>query len=338
MISKKLSPTFKKSIFALMTAIVCTTLIIIIYFWEKPGKIFGIILFTLIAMFAIFEFVKSFRLPIWAKLFIPLSSVFIMLTPLNNDFINFINVDNETLTQLPDFGSPYPEYALILIQLIQSQFKFSIAAIPFIAFPILIILILIPCLFSEDKSKIFSNFLTIFIVVILTSFAVKFLLYFTILQFSLILILMSSVILTDSLAYFVGKLLGNKFFIRKLAPTISPNKTIEGAIAGYVGGFLFLFIFFWLNFSRIKYGFDSGINFGKLSEFDPLILLIVIPIIVPLIAILGDLLFSFIKRRLEIKDFSNLIPSHGGLLDRFDSLILVIFVFGTLIAILGLLI
>ncbi|MDK2819256.1 MAG: phosphatidate cytidylyltransferase [Mycoplasmataceae bacterium] len=335
MVLKNINPIAKKSLFALITAIICTMLIVFIYFWGKPGKIFGIILFTLISIFAVFEFVKSFQLPFWAKVFLSLSSVFVVLTPLNNDFINFINVDNKILTQLPNENWPNPEYSSILIELIQEQFSFSVASVPFIGFPILIILILIPCLFIKDKSKILSSFFTILIIVILISFATKFLLYLTILQFSLILILISSVILTDSLAYFGGKLFGNKIFKRKLAPNISPNKTIEGAIAGFVGSFLFLLLFFWLNYAKINYGFDQGINFGKLSELDPLILLIIIPIIVPIFAILGDLLFSFTKRRQEIKDFSNLIPSHGGLLDRFDSLIMVIFVFGILIAILG---
>ncbi|MGL4252198.1 MAG: phosphatidate cytidylyltransferase [Metamycoplasmataceae bacterium] len=321
MLLEKMNPVAKKSLFAIITAVLCVTLILLIYYLGTPGKIFGLIIFTLLGIFAIYEFCHPFSIPQWAKFIIPLSTILIILTPFNERFIEFINTPNNELTSL-DPNSPY---ANILVELIRDQFKFSILEIPGIGFPIVAGIILIPCLFSKERKRIFPTFFALLAGTILITFAIKILFYLLILQFSLTLTLISSVILVDILGYFGGKYFGNKIFKMKLAPKISPNKTIEGAIIGYVVAAIFLFIIFWLNFVQIP----GGVNFGKLaSSIDPIVLLLTIPFFTPITAIMGDLLFSFVKRKLQIKDFSNLIPSHGGVLDRFDSLILVLFVFG----------
>ncbi|MGL6125029.1 MAG: phosphatidate cytidylyltransferase [Metamycoplasmataceae bacterium] len=320
MFLEKMNPVAKKSLFALIVAILCVTLILLIYYLETPGKILGIISFSLIAMFTIYEFCKPFDIPKWIKFVIPLSTIFIILTPFNSEFLQFINTPNSELVSL----DPDSEFLNILVDLVKEQFKFSIWDIPGIGFPILAGMIFVPCLFLKNKRKIFPTFLILLIGTILITFSIKFLMYFTILQFSLTLTLIAAVVIVDTLAYFGGKLFGNKLFKIKLAPKISPNKTIEGAIIGYTFSAAFLFTIFWLNFIQIP----GGINFGKLGSIDPLVILLTVPFFTPITAILGDLLFSFAKRKLEIKDFSNLIPTHGGILDRFDSLILVLFVFG----------
>ena len=63
MLIKKLNPVAKKSLFALVIAIICVTLITLIYFLETPGKILGLTVFSLIAIFTTFEFCKSFAIP-----------------------------------------------------------------------------------------------------------------------------------------------------------------------------------------------------------------------------------------------------------------------------------
>lgn len=112
--------------------------------------------------------------------------------------------------------------------------------------------------------------------------------------------------LADSGAYFAGMLFGK----HKLCPAISPKKTVEGAIGGLVCGFLGSilvgFVFTWI------YG-DVSINF---------IPLIIIGLINPIVSIFGDLTFSIIKRACDIKDYGSIMPGHGGMLDRFDSIIL----------------
>jgi len=121
----------------------------------------------------------------------------------------------------------------------------------------------------------------------------------------LVLLPVVSTVFTDSGAYFVGVFMGkNKAF-----PTISPNKTVEGFIGGIIIGTLAVVI----------YG-------AILESSTPL------NIIIPAIAVygfigaivteLGDLLFSLIKRKCGIKDYGKLIPGHGGILDRLDSMVL----------------
>ena len=107
---------------------------------------------------------------------------------------------------------------------------------------------------------------------------------------------------TDTFAYFIGSAIGK----HKLIPKVSPNKSIEGAIGGIVGCLIITLIYF--------YFLELPIN-----------ALVVIFIIISSIAgQIGDLIASKIKRVTGIKDYAKLLPGHGGILDRFDSTILVI--------------
>lgn len=118
----------------------------------------------------------------------------------------------------------------------------------------------------------------------------------------------SVIIATDSFAYFGGILCGKLFKTHKLLEKISPNKTIEGALIGLV----FALITGWI---VARYTILSSL----LSGYKPLILAALISIS----GQIGDLLESMIKRDFKVKDSSALIPGHGGILDRFDSLIFV---------------
>jgi phosphatidate cytidylyltransferase len=110
--------------------------------------------------------------------------------------------------------------------------------------------------------------------------------------------------LTDSAAYFVGKYYGR----HKLAPKISPKKTWEGSIGGLVAGILTTIAFIhWLDYS-----FGYALFLG---------------VLISVVGQIGDLVESFVKRRCGVKDSGNLLPGHGGILDRFDSLLLVSIVF-----------
>lgn len=105
---------------------------------------------------------------------------------------------------------------------------------------------------------------------------------------------------TDTGAYFAGRYFGS----HKLNPRLSPKKTIEGSIGGIIlGGIL-----------SIVYGIIVNINLT-------LNMLIIICLVLTITGQIGDLTFSSMKRYFKVKDFSNLLPGHGGILDRFDAFI-----------------
>lgn len=115
--------------------------------------------------------------------------------------------------------------------------------------------------------------------------------------------------IADTGAYFAGSFWGK----HKLCPEISPKKTIEGVIGGFALNILAMMLFGYL-FHAIYYCYTVNISY---------ITLLIIGIGSTIMSILGDLSFSLIKRSCHIKDFSQAIPGHGGILDRFDSVIFV---------------
>lgn len=110
----------------------------------------------------------------------------------------------------------------------------------------------------------------------------------------------------DSAAYFVGRAFGK----HKLAPVISPNKTIEGALGGVAATVVLVELYALI--LDLAFGFHVNYLYGILYG-----------ILGSTVSILGDLSFSVIKRQMGIKDYGNLIPGHGGILDRFDSMMMV---------------
>ena len=110
---------------------------------------------------------------------------------------------------------------------------------------------------------------------------------------------------SDTCAYCVGMLIGK----HKMAPKLSPKKSIEGAVGGVVGAAL-LGAAYAAIMNRIMTGADAGV-----------IQYALICAVGALISMVGDLAASAIKRNHDIKDYGNLIPGHGGILDRFDSVI-----------------
>lgn len=111
----------------------------------------------------------------------------------------------------------------------------------------------------------------------------------------------------DTCAYCVGMLFGNK----KLAPVLSPKKSIEGAIGGVLGSAILAFVFAYI-FYRKGFLKTESLYIYPLTCFAAAVL-----------SIFGDLFASGIKRKFDIKDYGNFIPGHGGVLDRFDSIIFV---------------
>ena len=129
--------------------------------------------------------------------------------------------------------------------------------------------------------------------------------------FEYILLLALATFGTDTGAYFTGL----KFGKHKLNPRLSPKKTIEGSIGGMILG------------TVISSAYGAYIHIGEI----PLYLLIVSCFVLTITSQIGDLTFSSMKRTFEVKDFSQLLPGHGGILDRFDSILFNAMVFGLLL-------
>ena len=105
----------------------------------------------------------------------------------------------------------------------------------------------------------------------------------------------------DTFAYFTGYLFGK----HKMAPNISPKKTIEGAVGGVIGATVLCGVF------------------GSIFYRPQLVHCIVMGFVGAFFGMAGDLIASAFKRKMGIKDYGNIIPGHGGVMDRFDSVILV---------------
>ncbi|MBQ8062654.1 MAG: CDP-archaeol synthase [Clostridia bacterium] len=121
-------------------------------------------------------------------------------------------------------------------------------------------------------------------------------------------ITVATALFTDVFAYFTGV----KFGKTKMAPNLSPKKSWEGAIGGVVGVLLFMLLSLLL-FEKV---------FAKTSFFMPVWFYCITVVFISITSMFGDLMASLIKRYYGVKDYSNLIPGHGGIMDRFDSVIL----------------
>lgn len=121
----------------------------------------------------------------------------------------------------------------------------------------------------------------------------------------------------DIFAYFAGRALGGRFFSRKLAPSISPGKTWEGACGGMLGVVVCAFV--WRHL-------DATLPLGAASLYTRLgvvsaAFMVLALLFLATMSIVGDLVESLLKRSAGVKDSSGLLPGHGGVLDRVDALL-----------------
>ena len=125
-------------------------------------------------------------------------------------------------------------------------------------------------------------------------------------------------ILTDTFAYIIGMLIGK----HKIIPSVSPKKSVEGCIAGTIMGTIIPVVFY-------QTVIPSDLN---------IVSVIIMTLVLSILGQIGDLFFSKIKRENKIKDFSNIMPGHGGILDRVDSLTFIVLGYAVIVNIINLLI
>ncbi len=172
------------------------------------------------------------------------------------------------------------------------------------AIALIIMVLFIPLIIYKKNEYSFNSVTSLFGIILFIG-----IIYHSIINVRLgsiweLLYLLSITILTDTFAYIGGRLLGKN----KLLERISPNKTVEGSLIGTILA---------TSISSIFYLFiiNPGINVG---------IIILISFILSIIAQIGDLVFSAIKRYFKIKDYGKIMPGHGGVMDRIDSFLFVL--------------
>ena len=201
-------------------------------------------------------------------------------------------------------------YLLIIFSLVltynQNVFSYKIS-FQLISFVVLIYLL--PILLKDENKYNYDINDALYLVGSLIFINIAFNLVLVVRNYSLayLIYLLLITVITDTFALITGMYIGKN----KLAPTISPHKTIEGFVGGVLMGTFVATTFYYTVI-------DSSISIA---------ILILTTLFLSVVGQLGDLVFSSIKRTFNVKDFSNLIPGHGGILDRFDSLIFVILAF-----------
>jgi len=188
-------------------------------------------------------------------------------------------------------------------RLILALFAF-VASILFIIMCLLIIEIVLR--FKTEKQITFLQILAILCAGIVIPYLLSSLISLRTMPLGPMLVMLPivSAFLTDSGAYFVGMAMGK----RKVFPNISPNKTVEGFIGGLIIGTAGMVIY--------------GVILAFITPFTIVIAAFILyGVVGAVVTEFGDLAFSFIKRKCGVKDYGKLIPGHGGVLDRFDSMI-----------------
>ena len=175
------------------------------------------------------------------------------------------------------------------------------------------LVILLPLLVYGDNKKYNSNdAFHLLGIILFLGISFHYLIILRNISIHTLLYLLFITIMTDTFAHFFGVNVGKN----KLCPTISPNKTIEGMVGGTFFG-TFIGMVYYLTFV------NTSAN---------VLVVILITLFLSLVAQFGDLVFSMIKRKYDVKDYGNIMPGHGGVIDRLDSIIFAMLAFSYLVS------
>lgn len=196
-------------------------------------------------------------------------------------------------------------FEVLVYNRLQASYIHHQVGVSYAMIAITVLLLIIPSIF--DKKGNYTTKIALSFVGSIITIALFFNLLIIIRNLDkwLLLYLILIAVLTDTFAMIIGCLIGK----HKLIPAVSPKKSVEGSIAGSLVGTIVASIYY--------YSFiGDKINIG---------LLICMTLVLSILGQLGDLFFSKLKRENDIKDFSNIMPGHGGILDRLDSLSFIVF-------------
>ncbi len=255
----------------------------------------------------------SFLLPI-ATMVISLMTVYEI-----NHALGIKNIPFRVITMLAGCSFSIHELLLALVPA-YGEIKLNLVYL-FLIYGLVIYIIML----TDHENIKFGDASTVFVLSLAIPFAVSRYIYFMNISkyfpdegltkahgVFLILYVMFCAWLPDVWAYFGGSFFGK----HKLCPKISPKKTVEGAVCGAIGGVISVLIL---------YAVFENFIFAEPRNKYLTVALVSLPVCI--ISMFGDLTFSVLKRNCGIKDFSNLVPGHGGVMDRFDSEVFAIIAF-----------
>ncbi len=234
----------------------------------------------------------------------PLTAIFMTVMLIGNSWIGNPNVLSSIREQMISFPEGITVQLFPLLHLV--EFMFSTRSVQAMAFAS-IVWLFSRLVFDGDRFHLDDLAMT-FTSILYIPFLMSFIPYIRSMEHGEFLIwtVIIGAIFTDTAAYFVGVTLGK----HKLLPKISPKKTIEGAIGGVLGSTLVMTVF--------------GLIVPAIVKQDiPLVHFVALGFLCGFVSQLGDWSASAIKRSSGIKDFGKLIPGHGGMLDRIDSIVFV---------------
>lgn len=250
-----------------------------------------------------------------------IGALFLMYTPVFPAFIALISViavyEIEKAVSLKNILIQVA--SLVVAALMPFAFHFGVkpAAAPFACVYVVVILIFMLIKFETTKfeqaiTAIFASVCVPYafsLMIVFRDINLYFPAYTKVDGIYLILFSYFSAWMTDIFAYFTGSKLGK----HKLCPKISPKKSVEGAIGGIIGALL-LNIALLAVFKAKFFEGETGLSYASVAALS---------VVLSVISMCGDLAASTIKRNFGIKDFGNLLPGHGGIMDRFDSVLFV---------------
>ena len=218
-----------------------------------------------------------------------------------NEFLNI----KEKKKKLPFFIKIICYLIFLLLIFGFNSFDNNVFAVDFRILSVLFLFLLIPTVIYHDN-KIYSINDAFYLIgsILFLGMSFSSIIYLRHLEFNILFYIILIAVTSDTYAYFGGYFIGR----HKLIPIVSPNKTWEGTIVGTTMCVILCTIYY--------------INFVNTNS--SLLVAGLISLNLSIVGQFGDLVFSSIKRYYEQKDYSNIIPGHGGILDRLDSIIFIV--------------
>ncbi len=312
---KKSNKRILTSLILLLTIIPFFVLSGISNYWYNEGyNYFFVSILLVVFVYGIYElvnfinpykddkklFLKNFLL---LSIFLGGILIFFYIKFLNNYDYNFLETFSDGILSSSD-----PNLEISLLKDYQSGRDLFIMVVLLVGALDLVFMLVN----SYEEGEIKDSLVMIIVSNLLLSFFISIFYINLVLNWSMLFLILLTTASTDVFAYLGGKKFGKK----KAFPNISPNKTVEGLYIGVISGFFFGMIL--LTF--IIYLPTSNLtSLPSYYENNSVFFLMLIVLFISMLSPLGDLFFSKIKRTYDKKDFSNLLPGHGGMLDRIDS-------------------